>query len=87
MKIKNLISKIKEICNQYELDNKNLSETQENILTEYKQNIIEVKNKIINKIKIDNQEVHDFLEDYEDIVIDGKSNIINEYNFLKRTKC
>lgn len=83
----NVISKIKEICNKYELDNKKLSETQDNILTEYKQNIIEVKNKIINKIKIDNQEAQDFLEDYEDIVINGKSNIINEYNFLKRTKC
>lgn len=82
-----VISKIKEICNKYELDNEKLSETQDNILTEYKQNIIEVKNKIMNKIKTDNKEVYDFLADYEDIVISGKSNIINEYNFLKRTKC
>lgn len=81
------INKIKEICNKYELENKETSETQDNILTEYKQNIIEAKNKIINKIKVENQEECDFLENYEDIVIEGKSNIINEYNFLKRTKC
>lgn len=81
------INKIKEICNKYELENKETSETQDNILTEYKQNIIEAKNKIINKIKVENQEKCDFLENYEDIVIEGKSNIINEYNFLKRTKC
>ena len=37
--------------------------------------------------KMEQQERHDFLEDYEEISIDGKSNIINEYNFLKRTKC
>ena len=83
----NVISRIKEICNQYEVENKELSETQDNILTAYKQKIIEAKNKIINKIKIENQEVQDFLEEFEDIVINGKSNIINEYNFLKRTKC
>lgn len=81
------INKIKEICNKYELENKETSETQDNILTEYKQNIIEAKNKIINKIKVENQEECNFLENYEDIVIEGKSNIINEYNFLKRTKC
>ena len=82
-----IINKIKEICNNYEIENKETSEAQENILTEYKQNIIEVKNKIINKIKFENEEKYDFLENYETIVIEGKSNIINEYNFLTRTKC
>lgn len=82
-----IINVIKEICNKYEVENKETSETQDNILTEYKQNIIEARNRIVNKIKMEQQEEHDFLEDYEEISIAGKSNIINEYNFLKRTKC
>lgn len=36
---------------------------------------------------MEQQEEHDFLEDYEEIIITGKSNVINDYNFLKRTKC
>ena len=36
---------------------------------------------------MEQQEEHDFLDDYEEISIAGKSNIINKYNFLKRTKC
>lgn len=82
-----IINVIKEICNKYEDENKEASETQDNILTEYKQNIIEARNRILNKIKMEQQEEHDFLEDYEEIIITGKSNVINDYNFLKRTKC
>ena len=36
---------------------------------------------------MEQQEEHDFLEDYEEIIITGKSSVINDYNFLKRTKC
>lgn len=82
-----IINTIKEICNKYETENKKNSESQENILAEFRQNIIEAKNKIINKIKIENEDVQDFLENYTDIVIEGKSNIINEYNFVTRVKC
>ena len=46
-----IINNIKEIANIFEEENTKLSETQENILTAYKQNIIECKNKILNKIK------------------------------------
>ena len=81
-----IINKIKEISNIFEEENTKLSETQENILTAYKQNIIECKNKILNKIK--SEVISDnFLDNYEDIIIKGESNIIGEYNFLKRAKC
>lgn len=82
-----VVNSIKEISNKYEEENTKISETQENILTSYKQNIVECKNKILDKIKNDNDICNDFLEDYKDIIIDGKSNVIGEYNFLKRTKC
>lgn len=82
-----VVNEIKEICNKYEADNKNTSEMQENILTEYKQKIIEVKNKIISKIKNDKCEKRRFLAEFKDILIKGESNIIGEYNFLKRAKC
>lgn len=80
-----IINKIKEIANIFEEENTKLSETQENILTAYKQNIIECKNKILNKIK--SEVISDnFLDNYEDIIIKGESNIIGKYNFLKRAK-
>lgn len=82
-----VVNSIKEISNKYEEENTKISETQENILTSYKQNIVECKNKILSKIKNDNDICNDFLGDYKDITIHGKSNVIGEYNFLKRTKC
>lgn len=78
---------VKTICNEYENENKLSSETQENILISYKQNIIEARNRIIQKIKSDKRNENNFLDDYTDITINGKSNIIGEYNFLERTKC
>ena len=82
-----VINKIKEISNRIEINNKETSEMQDNLLTAYRQNIIEARNRIINKIKIERNGEKDFLENYEDIIIEGEPNIINEYNFLKRTKC
>ena len=82
-----VINAIKEISNKIETENNETSEIQDNVLTEYRQNIVEVSNRIINKIKMEKLEDNDFLENYEDIIIEGEPNIINEYNFLKRTKC
>ena len=46
-----IASKIKNICSKYEEDNKEKAESQENLLIEYKQNIVTAKNKIIKKNK------------------------------------
>lgn len=80
-----IASKIKTICKKYEEDNKEKSQSQENILIDYKQNIISAKNKIINKIKDINKEPYDILDTFETIEINKESNPEGKYNFTTQT--
>ena len=80
-----IASKIKAVCKKYEEDNKEKSQSQENLLIDYKQNIIFAKNKIINKIKDINKEPYDILDTFETIEINKESNPEGKYNFITQT--
>ena len=82
-----VVSKIKSICTKYEEENKKTAQAQENLLVEYKQNIIAAKNKIINKIKDYNKEEYKILESFETIDINRESNQEGKYDFITQTIC
>lgn len=83
----NIISKIKSICKKYEEENIEKAQSQENLLVEYKQNIVIAKNKILNKIKDYNKDKYRILESYETIEVNKESNPEGKYNFITQTVC
>lgn len=80
-----IISKIKNICSKYEEDNKEKAETQENLLIEYKQNIVTSKNKIIKKIKDYNKKEYKILDSFETIEVNREINPEGKYSFVTKT--
>lgn len=82
-----IVSKIKSICSKYEEENKKKSQSQENLLVEYKQNIVIAKNKIINKIKDYNKKEYKILDSFEIIKINKETNPEGKYSFVTQTVC
>lgn len=80
-----IASKIKNICSKYEEDNKEKAESQENLLIEYKQNIVTAKNKIIKKIKDYNKKEYKILDLFETIEINIEVNPEGKYSFVTKT--
>lgn len=80
-----IASKIKNICSKYEEDNKEKAESQENLLIEYKQNIVTAKNKIIKKIKDYNKKEYKILDLFETIEINREVNPEGKYSFVTKT--
>ena len=80
-----IASKIKNICSKYEEDNKEKAESQENLLIEYKQNIVTAKNKIIKKIKDYNKKEYKILDLFETIEINREINPEGKYSFVTKT--
>lgn len=81
----NIISKIKNICKEYEDKNKEKSQSQENLLVEFKQNIISAKDRVINKINENNKEKYEILESFSTININKETNSEGKYNFVTQT--
>lgn len=80
-----VVSKIKSICSKYEEDNKERAESQENLLVEYKQNIVTAKNKIIKKIKDYNKKEYKILDSFETIEVNREINPEGKYSFVTQT--
>lgn len=80
-----VVSKIKNICSKYEEDNKEKAESQENLLIEYKQNIVTAKNKIIKKIKDYNKKEYKILDLFETIEVNREINPEGKYSFVTKT--
>lgn len=80
-----IISKIKSICKEYENENKEKSQSQENLLTEFKQNIVSAKDRIVNKINDINKEKYEILESFSTININKENNPEGKYNFVTQT--
>lgn len=81
----NIKTIVKTICSKYEKSTREKSETHDNVVTKYNQDIIEAKNRINNYISEINKEKIKILEDFEDILIESKVNPFGEYNFLTHT--
>ena len=81
-----VINSIKKISDDFEQENIKTSQAQENVLTNYRQNIEEIKKRIINKIIIVNQNENDFLGNFKTIKIKSEENIISKYKFVTKTK-
>ena len=82
-----IISKIKSICKNYEENNKETSQSQENLLVEYKQNIITAKDKILNKINDHNKNKISVLEKFNTITLNKIINPEGKYNFITQNMC
>lgn len=80
-----VVSKIKNICSKYEEDNKEKAESQENLLIEYKQNIVTAKNKIIKKIKDYNKKEYKILDLFETIEVNREIYPEGKYSFVTKT--
>lgn len=81
----NIKTIIKTICNKYEKSTREKSETHDNVVTKYNQDIIEAKNRIDSYISEINKEKLKILDNFEDIIIESKVNPFGEYNFLTCT--
>lgn len=82
-----IISRIKSICKKYEENNKETSQSQENLLVEYKQNIITAKNKILNKINDYNKDKICVLEKFDTLTLNKVINPEGKYNFITQNIC
>lgn len=81
----NIKTIIKTICNKYEKNTREKSETHDNVVAKYNQDIIEAKNRIDSYISEINKEKLKILDNFEDIIIESKVNPFGEYNFLTCT--
>ena len=82
-----IVSKIRNICSKYEEDNKEKAQSQENLLVEYKQNIVIARDKIINKIKDYNKSDYKIIDSFETIEINKETNPEGKYDFVTQTIC
>ena len=76
---------IKSICKKFEDKNKEVSETQENKLTVFRQNIISASDKVKEYIKISNKEVSKTLSEFKPIVIKAEIQEEGKYKFITST--
>lgn len=77
---------IKSISEEFEKKNRSLSEAQDNKVTEFKKNINEAKNRIVEMILEENIEKEDDFSNYKNIEVDSLTNPFGKYNFVTRTK-
>lgn len=76
---------IKKICIEYENDNIERAQEQDNIITEFKQNIILAKSKILDKIADTNKEKYKILENFQTINVNIANQKEGEYVFVTKT--